>query len=196
MINSENFDLPREWRDFHAGTPMVRGCGRRKAGRSRMMVHHSRVHPSEFQPVKITVWRASSPRASPAIALPVIGLAVSAMMLGASATSVTFADSALAAVAGLRVLADGRGLGRCRRFRLRRRNRRGRRRLGLAALVRCTLLGALDGPLSVPPRENADMRGTVRPSALAVLRFTAISNLVGNCTGRSPGFSPRRMRST
>ena len=38
--------------------------------------------------------------------------------------------------------------------------------------------------------------GTVRPSALAVLRFTTISNLVGNCTGRSPGFSPRRMRST
>ena len=61
-----------------------------------------------FQPVKITVWRASSPRASPAIALPVIGLAVSAMMLGASATSVTFADSALAAVAGLRVLAESR----------------------------------------------------------------------------------------
>jgi hypothetical protein len=45
------------------------------------------------------------------------------MLLGASATSVTFAGSALAAVAGLGVycLADGRGLGRCRRFRLRRR---------------------------------------------------------------------------
>src|SRR6516165_7141992 len=38
--------------------------------------------------------------------------------------------------------------------------------------------------------------GTVRPSALAVLRFTTISNFVGNCTGRSPGFEPRRMRST
>jgi len=38
--------------------------------------------------------------------------------------------------------------------------------------------------------------GTVRPSALAVLRFTTISNLVGYCTGRSPGLSPRRMRST
>jgi len=38
--------------------------------------------------------------------------------------------------------------------------------------------------------------GTVRPSALAVLRFTIISNFVGTCTGRSPGFSPRRMRST
>jgi hypothetical protein len=30
---------------------------------------------------------------------------------------------------------------------------------------------------------------------LPALRFTAISNFVGNCTGRSPGFSPRRMRS-
>jgi DNA-binding beta-propeller fold protein YncE len=38
--------------------------------------------------------------------------------------------------------------------------------------------------------------GTARPSALAVLRFTTISNFVGNCTGRSPGFAPRRMRST
>src|SRR5262249_46000533 len=38
--------------------------------------------------------------------------------------------------------------------------------------------------------------GTARPSAFAVLRFTTISNFVGNCTGRSPGFSPRRMRST
>jgi hypothetical protein len=28
---------------------------------------------------------------------------------------------------------------------------------------------------------------------LAVLRFTTISNLVGNCTGRSPCFSPRSM---
>ena len=38
--------------------------------------------------------------------------------------------------------------------------------------------------------------GMARPSAVAVLRFTIISNLVGSCTGRSPGFSPRRMRST
>ena len=38
--------------------------------------------------------------------------------------------------------------------------------------------------------------GMASPSALAVLRFTTISNLVGNCTGRSPGFAPRRMRST
>ena len=38
--------------------------------------------------------------------------------------------------------------------------------------------------------------GTARPSALAVLRFTTISNLTGSWTGRSAGFSPRKMRST
>src|SRR6516162_7673714 len=38
--------------------------------------------------------------------------------------------------------------------------------------------------------------GTVRPSALAVLRLTTISNFVGNCTGRSPAFAPLKMRST
>src|SRR5262245_5518331 len=38
--------------------------------------------------------------------------------------------------------------------------------------------------------------GTSRPSALAVLRFTTSSYLVGACTGRSAGFSPFRMRST
>ena len=37
--------------------------------------------------------------------------------------------------------------------------------------------------------------GTVRPSALAVLRLIASSNLVGCCTGRSAGFSPLRIRS-
>src|SRR5205823_6123222 len=38
--------------------------------------------------------------------------------------------------------------------------------------------------------------GMVRPSALAVLRLTTRSYLVGSCTGRSPGFTPLRMRST
>ena len=38
--------------------------------------------------------------------------------------------------------------------------------------------------------------GMTRPSAVAALRFTTISNFVGSCTGRLPGFSPRRMRST
>jgi hypothetical protein len=36
--------------------------------------------------------------------------------------------------------------------------------------------------------------GTVRPSALAVLRLMTNSNLVGRATGRSAGFSPLRMR--
>ena len=38
--------------------------------------------------------------------------------------------------------------------------------------------------------------GTVRPSALAVLRLITSSYLVGACTGSSAGFSPLRMRST
>ena len=38
--------------------------------------------------------------------------------------------------------------------------------------------------------------GTSRPSALAVLRLITSSYLVGACTGRSPGFAPRKMRST
>ena len=38
--------------------------------------------------------------------------------------------------------------------------------------------------------------GTSTPSALAVLRLTTVSYLVGACTGRSAGFSPLRMRST
>ena len=38
--------------------------------------------------------------------------------------------------------------------------------------------------------------GTVRPSALAVLRLSAVKNFVGVCTGRLAGLSPRRMRST
>src|SRR5207253_5816411 len=38
--------------------------------------------------------------------------------------------------------------------------------------------------------------GTSMPSAFAVLRLIASSNLVGCWTGSSAGFSPRRMRST
>src|SRR5262249_41729020 len=38
--------------------------------------------------------------------------------------------------------------------------------------------------------------GTARPSALAVLSFPPISYFTENGTGRSLGFSPRRMRST
>src|SRR5262249_19434913 len=36
--------------------------------------------------------------------------------------------------------------------------------------------------------------GIVRPSALAVVRLTTKSNLVGRSTGMSPGFAPRRTR--
>src|SRR6516165_6947682 len=36
--------------------------------------------------------------------------------------------------------------------------------------------------------------GTVSPSALAVLRLTTNSYLMGACTGRSAGFAPLRMR--
>jgi hypothetical protein len=38
--------------------------------------------------------------------------------------------------------------------------------------------------------------GTVSPSAFAVLRLTTNSNLVGSWTGKSRGFSPRRILST
>src|SRR5438445_3284003 len=38
--------------------------------------------------------------------------------------------------------------------------------------------------------------GTVRPSALAVLRLTTSSNMAGCCTGRSAGLAPARMRPT
>jgi hypothetical protein len=38
--------------------------------------------------------------------------------------------------------------------------------------------------------------GTSRPRDLAVFRLITSSNLVGACTGSSPGFSPLRIRST
>src|SRR5262249_15185527 len=41
----------------------------------------------------------------------------------------------------------------------------------------------------------SSVSGTVRPSALAVLRLMTSSYLVGACTGRSAGFSPLKMRS-
>src|SRR5262249_13769752 len=42
----------------------------------------------------------------------------------------------------------------------------------------------------------SSVSGMARPRALAVLRLITISNFVGNCTGRSLGFAPRRIRST
>src|SRR5262249_36945278 len=56
-------------------------------------------------------------------------------------------------------------------------------------------LASLHHSITSSARSRID-GGMARPSAVAVLRFTGISNLVGNCTGRSPGFAPRRMRST
>src|SRR5271165_3176342 len=38
--------------------------------------------------------------------------------------------------------------------------------------------------------------GMFKPSALAVFMLTTSSYLLGACTGRSLGFSPRKMRST
>ena len=52
-------------------------------------------------------------------------------------------------------------------------------------------------PYSITSSARASsVGGTVRPSALAVLRLIASSYLVGACTGRSDGFSPFRIRST
>src|SRR6516165_1705553 len=43
------------------------------------------------------------------------------------------------------------------------------------------------GPYSITSSARSSIDGGMaRPSALAVLRFTTISNFVGNCTGRSP----------
>src|SRR5262249_61553682 len=52
-------------------------------------------------------------------------------------------------------------------------------------------------PHSITSSARASTVGGIsRPSALAVLRLITNSYLVGACTGRSPGFSPLRMRST
>src|SRR5262245_30483430 len=70
---------------------------------------------------------------------------------------------------------------------------------------------SLDRPQSGSPRRREPRRlsysitssasasrvgGIGRPSAPAVLRLTANSNLVGACAGSSAGFAPFRMRST
>src|SRR5262245_60283625 len=55
----------------------------------------------------------------------------------------------------------------------------------------------LASPHSITSSASASsVGGTVRPSALAVLRLTLSSNLVGACVGRSAGFAPFRIRST
>src|SRR5262249_53559868 len=45
-------------------------------------------------------------------------------------------------------------------------------------------------------RDALPFKHEVRPSAFAVLRWMTSSYLVGACTGRWAGFSPRRMRWT
>ena len=64
-------------------------------------------------------------------------------------------------------------------------------------------LGSFILNLPLPSRHSitssaraSTLAGTSRPSALAVLRLSTVSYLVGACTGSSPGFSPLRMRST
>ena len=42
---------------------------------------------------------------------------------------------------------------------------------------------------------DRNLRGSVRPIALTVLRLIASSTLVGNCTGNSLILAPRKMRS-
>src|SRR5262249_14509525 len=55
--------------------------------------------------------------------------------------------------------------------------------------------GAAPHSMTSSARASTEV-GTSKPIALAVLRLTTSSYLVGACTGRSAGFSPLRMRST
>src|SRR5262245_51902804 len=56
-------------------------------------------------------------------------------------------------------------------------------------------LAAPDHSITSSARASS-VGGTSRPSAFAVLRLITNSYLVGAWTGRSPGFSPLRIRST
>src|SRR6516164_4554560 len=61
----------------------------------------------------------------------------------------------------------------------------------LAVSARASSLRQLPALHSITSSARAStVAGISRPSALAVLRFTISSNLVGCCTGRSAGFSP------
>src|SRR5262245_32700146 len=52
-------------------------------------------------------------------------------------------------------------------------------------------------PHSITSSASASTSGDrLKPSAFAVCRLTTNLNLVGNWTGRSPGFAPFKMRST
>ena len=65
-----------------------------------------------------------------------------------------------------------------------------------AVIVRFGPKADLPGYSITSSARESNCGGTVRPSALAVLRLITSSNLVGACTGKSPGFSPFRIRST
>src|SRR5215471_6716475 len=83
-----------------------------------------------------------------------------------------------------------------------------RRADGSMSRISCTLLPASSAATVVIPVTAArphsitssarasSVGGTSRPRARAVLRLITSSYLVGACTGKSPGFSPLRMRST
>src|ERR1700731_4639733 len=63
-----------------------------------------------------------------------------------------------------------------------------------AALSRRTPEAAIRLPHSITSSARARIDGgTVSPSALAVLRLTTSSNVVGCCTGRSAGLAPLRI---
>ena len=60
------------------------------------------------------------------------------------------------------------------------------------------LMQRTNGVLIRSPHRRARVASAAisRPSALAVLRLSTVSYLVGACTGRSAGLSPLRIRST
>src|SRR5262245_20015672 len=67
----------------------------------------------------------------------------------------------------------------------------------------CHRRAAEQGDELAPPHHSitssaraSSVVGTLRPSALAVLRLITVSYLFGACTGRSAGLSPLRIRST
>jgi hypothetical protein len=66
-------------------------------------------------------------------------------------------------------------------------------RYAFAALPSATMKHAPPHSITSSARATS-VGGNSRPSALAVLRFTTKSNFVGCNTGKSPGFSPLRVR--
>jgi hypothetical protein len=60
----------------------------------------------------------------------------------------------------------------------------------------CAITGHKLGYSITSSARASTVAGTSRPSALAVLRLIASSNLVGCCTGKSAGLAPFRSRPT